>query len=241
MKYLPGNRYKSLKSSKCQLGIINCNSISSAGSCCCHKKQGRQRGERERPCRCHTKVNASMQLEPVGPVLVLPHYVPKKKMKEGICEVECLAGTSGRQDTSSTVLIAANASSMQRPSVSPHRAKALTCYNAPLCGSNCCRCCEIYVHLWPPNHASTVAMHIALQVPVYVCVCVCVRVCLHATDSPLDTRVCKCSNIIVTAIRKSSLIWLISLICCISAKFEIKCLLCCQRSSLPLSAPRWGT
>lgn len=76
----------------------------------------------------------------------------------------------------------------------------------------CCRCCEIYVHLWPPNHASTVAMHIAPQVPVYARVYVCVCVCLHATDSPLDTRVCKCSNIqvIVPAIRKSSLIWHLS-------------------------------
>lgn len=64
-----------------------------------------------------------MQLEPVGPVLSSCLITCQKREKEaGICEVECLAGTSGRQDTSSTVLIAANACGMQRPSVSPHRA-----------------------------------------------------------------------------------------------------------------------
>lgn len=161
----------------------------------------------------------------------------KKREKEGICEVECLAGTSGRQDTSSTVLIAANACGMQRPSVSPRHSHVimppfvaaivlslLRNLCAPLAAKPRIDCGYAYC----PAGAS-----------LCTCVCVCLCVCLHATDSPLDTRVCKCSNIqvIVPAIRKSSsLIWQLSHL---SYFFEIR-----NKMFIMLPeffAPRWGT
>lgn len=113
--------------------------------------------------------------------------------------------------------------------VATQSTEALTCYNAPLCGSNCCRCCcEIYARrqathrLWLcilPHRCHS------------LCVCVCVCVCMPQTRR--WTRVCvnaqtynNCSGY------KEIQPHLASFICRIASKFEIKCLLCCQ-SSLP--------
>lgn len=156
--------------------------------------------------------------------------MPKKKKKEGICEVEYLAGTSGRQDTSSTVLIAANACGMQRPSVSPHRAQrhshvimppfVAAIVVVPVVAKFMCAAGRQATHrLW-------------LCILPHRCQSMCVSVCLPQTRR--WTRVCvnaqtynNCSGY------KEIQPHLASLICRIASKFEIKCLLCCQ-SSLPL-------
>lgn len=104
-KYLPANRYKSLKSSKCQRGIINCNSISrfAWGMAMSFRAQ------------------ASMQLEPVwmswtiqlgstGSLRAKYEYKWERNQEAVNLALIVAPVESGRQDTPSTVLIAANAS-----------------------------------------------------------------------------------------------------------------------------------
>lgn len=112
-------------------------------------------------------------------------------------------------------------------------ATALTCYNAPLCGSNCV--VVVAKFMCTSGRQTTHRL--------WLCIlprrCQSMQVCVCATDSPLDRRVCKCSNIqvIVPAIRKSSsLIWHLSHL---SYFFEIR-----NKMFIMLPeffAPRWGT